>query len=339
MSTSPTRSIIYQPQSILMLLSRAWNLLRLNLKKVLLVLLPLTLLNTTLHFLISLLSSASFLTQATLPQLQTRLLILLGSFALIIPTAIAYMVSFCLLCRFFYLALLQEHPPSMKECLLHLKKNWLQLTGLILALGLLFLGMILVDIIVFYGGFLFIALTVGALVGSSLAVGNLTIKVMIGISILMIGFLSLGLLTCLISLQWFLFNFPIAAISTATREKPDFWKTISGSFTLIFKNFPRMIGFSVCGFLLSLSMLSVLLSPVILWMGIEQTRLGLHQTIPLYLQTAWNVWNSLSNCLMMPYYISALILMWYDCQVRSEGLDLQLWIEQLQPKASFPKPY
>ena len=85
-------------------------------------------------------------------------------------------------------------------------------------------------------------------------------------------------------------------------------------------------------------MLSVLLSPVILWMGIEQTRLGLHQTVPLYLQTAWNVWNSLANGLMMPYYISALILMWYDCQVRSEGLDLQLWLDQLQPKANLPKP-
>jgi hypothetical protein len=160
---------------------------------------------------------------------------------------------------------------------------------------------------------------------------------MIGVSILMIGALSLGLLTCLISLQWFLFNFPIAAIATADQEKPDFWKKVTGSFTLIFRNFPRLVGFSVCGLLLSVSILSVLLSPVVLWMGIEQTRLGLHQTIPLYLQTAWNVWNSLANCLIMPYYVSALILMWYDCQARSEGLDLQLWIERLHPPTGIAK--
>ncbi len=332
MNATPTRSVIYQPQSVLTLLSRAWNLLRLNLKTVLWVLLPLTLLNTALHFLISLLSSSAFLTQTTLPELQTRLLLLLGSFLLVIPTTAVYMISFSVLCRFFYLALLQEQPPSIKQCLLHLKQNWLQLTGLILLLGFLFLGMIVVNVIVFYVGFLFVALTVGALVGSSLAVGNLGIKVMIGVSILMIGALSLGLLTCLISLQWFLFNFPIAAIATAPSEKPDLWKKVTGSLSLIFRNFPRLVGFSVCGLLLSVSILSVLLSPVVLWMGIEQTRLGLHQTIPLYLQTAWNVWNSLANCLMMPYYISALILMWYDCQVRSEGLDIQLWIEQLRPQ-------
>ncbi|WP_303674961.1 hypothetical protein [Vampirovibrio chlorellavorus] len=329
---------IYQPQSVLTLLSRAWNLLRLNLKKVLWVLLPLTLLNTALHFLISLLSSSAFLTQSTLPELQTRLLLLLGSFLLVIPTTMVYMISFSLLCRFFYLALLQEQPPSLRECLLHLQKNWLPLTGLILLLGFLFLSLIVVNVIVFYAGFIFVAVTVGALVGSSLAVGNLGVKFMIGVSILMTGALALGILTCLISLQWFLLNFPIAAMATAPSEKPNLWKTVSGSITLIFRNFPRLVGFSVCGLLLSLSILSVLLSPVVLWMGLEQSRLGLHQTIPLYLQTVWNVWNSLVNCLMMPYYVSALILMWYDCQARSEGLDIQLWIEQRQPGAHRLKP-
>ncbi|WP_373530977.1 hypothetical protein [Vampirovibrio sp.] len=321
--------VIYPPQGILTLISRAWTLVRVNLKVVLLLMAVPAILNTLFHILLSLFSNQAFLTQVGVGELAIRLLLLAGTCVLIIPVFLAWLISYGMLCRFFYLSLLRNTTPSLKECFQHLRANALPLMGMTVLLGLMFLGLLVVTLVIFYLGMILVGFTMTALMASS---GGATSKLMMGIFALVVGFGAFVLLVSLGTVQWFLFNFPILSLLTNTEAPKKFWRHIGDSYQLLFKSVPRVLLFSIGFMLLSWSFMGVLMGPVSLWMGVEMSRTGLdnHHSVPLYVQSIWNIWSSLANCLIMPFHISALTLFWYDCQTRAEGLDLKRWLNKLQ---------
>jgi hypothetical protein len=331
MTTLPS-PIIYPPQGVLTLISRAWTLVRINLKVVLgLMALP-TLFNTLFHVLLSLFSNQSFLTQVGYAELGFRLLLLGGTFLLAIPIFLAWLVSYGMLGRFFYLSILRNTAPTVKECFQHLRENALSLVGMTFLLGLMVMGMLVVTFIIFYMGILLTGYIYFAVAALSASKGVTSSSVLMAIFALLVGFGALVLLVSLGTMQWFLFNVPILSLLTATGKPKGFWRHIGDSYQILFRLTPRVILFSVGFLLLSWIFMGVLMSPALIWIKVEMSRTGLasHHSVPLYVQSIWNIWSSLANCLIMPFYISAMTLFWYDCQTRSEGLDLKLWLEKLQ---------
>lgn len=339
MTANPS-TVIYQSQGILTIMSRAWTLARVNLKAILLIMLPPTLLNTALHILLSLLSSRSFLTTANATELGSSLLLLAGAGLLSIPTIVAWLISYCLMGRFFYLALLRREAPSIKECLQHLSCHWLALAGLTIVLGLLVLGLVVVTLVISYLGLILVGFVMAALVASVNKATPGFPALMMGIFALVVGFVALVLVVSLIALELFLFNFPIMSVLTVTDRRKKFSAHLSDSFQLLFKHFPRVLLFSVAALMLSWTFMGVMLGPASIWMAVEMARAGIgnQHTLPVYMQTIWNIWSSLANCLIMPFHVSALTLFWYDCQVRGEGLDLKLWLERLRIRKSGNAP-
>jgi hypothetical protein len=330
MTTLPS-PIIYPPQGILTLISRAWTLVRINLKVVLLLMAIPTLFNTLFHVLLSLFSNHSFLTPVGYAELGFRLLLLGGALLLVIPIFLAWLVSYGMLGRFFYLSILRSTAPTVKECFQHLRKNWLSLMGMTFLLGLMVMGMLVVTLIIFYLGMLLTGFTVTAL-SASQGFTSYGHGVLMVIFALVVGFGALVLLVSLGTMQWFLFNVPILSLLTTTGKRKGFWRHIGDSYQILFRLTPRVILFSIGFVLLSWIFMGVLMSPALIWIQVEMSRTGLasHHSVPLYVQSIWNIWSSLANCLITPFYISAITLFWYDCQTRSEGLDLKLWLEKLQ---------
>jgi hypothetical protein len=109
------------------------------------------------------------------------------------------------------------------------------------------------------------------------------------------------------------------------------------AFRLLLSNFPKLTLFGILFFLFSCLLSTILHSPIFLWVALELARLGVptQHTIPLHLQIGINLWGVLTSFILLPFYSSAITLMWYDCQVRKEGLDLRLWLYRLKQRRGF----
>lgn len=331
--SNATAPVIYQNQGILSILSRSWNLVRNNLKASLLMVAPPTVMNILFFIFLSMISSQAFLTEATPVHLGIRLLIAILAMLFSIPTLIVSTLCYFTMCRYFYCAIINPKPPAIQECALYLLKKWLPISGLVAGLGLLVTGLVVVNIIVFYLGILLVGAIMGAV---GLSVGNsdaLLPKLMMIAFVLVLGFVLLAGLIALGSLEVFLFSFPITSLVTEQSDsKKSVWQHLNQSYQLLFRNFPGAVLFSLGLLFFSWILLIVLMSPVYLWILVESTRISLsfQSTLPFYIQTILNLWSSLTNMLITPLIASAMALFWYDCQTRSKGLDLQLWLEKLQ---------
>lgn len=328
-------SIIYQTQGILSILSRSWNLVRANLKKVLLIVAPATLMNLIFHILLSLISSQPFLTNNNPANIGVSLLVLALTFLFSIPTLIVSLFSYFTLGRYFYFAITDPQPPSIKACVIYLAKNWLPLSGLVVLLGLIVTGLVVVNVVLLYLGLVLVASIVGILAASGATSGAFLPKLMMAAFVLVIGFASLAGLITLASLEGFLFSFPITSLITAKPEQRlSIWQHLSQSYQLLFRHFPAVVLFSLGLLFFSWTLLIVLMGPIYVWMAIESARIHSSIHLPLYIQTIHNIWASLTNMLIMPLLASAMALFWYDCQTRSRGLDLQLWLQKLKARKS-----
>jgi hypothetical protein len=330
-SAVPAPVIIYPAQSLMSLLSRAWNLLRTNLKSSLLLMMGPTILITAFHLLVSLLSSQTFLTPTSAAGLTFTLLIVLACILLALPCFFFWIFSCCALSRLYYSAIVSEAPITIRACWHYLQKIWLPLTLLIVALSVILFIFIIVNFLILYLGIL---LSVLVLTGLGLATGNfqhLGPGVTIIFFLLIWGFVVLAATISMISFQGFFFAFPLLAISTATNIKTTWWQHLSKSYKLLFENIHRIIPFAMILFFFSWILLGVLMSPAWIWSILELARLGINQQdhIPMHIQTVVNIWSSLANLLVLPFHISALTLFWYDCLVRKEGLDLKIWFNRI----------
>jgi hypothetical protein len=336
-------AVIYPAQGILTLISRAWNLLRTNLKSSIILMAMPTLLFTVLHLMISVLSSQTFLTPTSGATLALDILLAIGCAVLAFPCYFFWIFSCCAICRLHYSAITSDTPLSIRECWQYIRKIWMSLTLQIIILSIILGILIVISFIVFYLG---IILSVVAIAGLGLAATNfhnMLPGIMTLFFLLIWGFVVLAIIIALVSFQGLLFIFPLISVSTSNEPGLPWWHHMKHAYTLLFKNTLRVIPFTIVLFLFSWIIISVLMSPVWIWTVIELTRLGINQQhhIPLHIQTILNLWSSLANLLVIPFQISAMTLFWYDCLVRTEGLDLEIWFNRIlrsqgKPPEAFP---
>ena len=343
-SKNLSNQVIYPAQNILTLLSRAWNLFRNHFKVSILMVLPPLLLLTAVHLLTSLLSSHPFLTPTSFQALSFQLLAGVISVVLLVPYFFAWSFSCCALSRYYFSAIVSEKPLSMKACWQYIGKHWQAYLGLILGLGGMSIVLTALTLLVLGLGIFLSFLVLGGLSAVVPHVGNNFLPGLMVLMFLLIwGFTVLASVVSIITFQGFLFCFPLLAYSTAPQAPAALWPLIQKSFKLLFDQFPRLLLFALALSLLTMVMSTVIMSPVGFWMMVELARLGVNQQhfLPLHVQIIFNLWSSIVNLLIFPFHISAITLLWYDCLVRKEGLDLKLWLNQLisrQPEALQTNP-
>lgn len=332
MNVPSTTQVIYPAQSVLTLISRAWNLLRSHFKVSILIMLPPLLLLTAVHLLTSLLSSHPFLTPTSFKALTFQLLAAVISVIMLVPYLFVWSFSCCALSRYYFSVIVSETPLSIKDCWQYVGKNWLPYLGLTLGLGGVSIVLTVVNLVILgLGMFLSFMILGGLSVMVPHGGNNILPALMVFMFLLIWGFTILTTVVSMMTAQGFLFSFPLLAFSTAPQAPTALWPLIQKSFKLLVEQFPRLLIFTVALSLFSLVMITVLMSPAVFWMMVELTRLGVSQQhfLPLHVQIGFNLWSCLANLIMFPFHISAITLLWYDCLVRKEGLDLKLWFNQL----------
>lgn len=323
----------YPAQGYLTLIGRAWNLFRRNWKTGMLLMSGPVLFQTLLSILGSWLSSGTFLVSTTNNKLLGVAFIALLTIAGWFLYMFVWGFCACALSRFYYSAIIQETPSSLKACWAFIRQNVASLLALFfLALvGLVFMTL-LDGLLLFIGG-----LTSGFFIGALAVSGRLLLNptassVMMVVFLLLWGFAILGLLLSFISLQSFSLMGPFLTLVTApSAVRLSSWQAIQKSMRQVFSNIPRLIPFTLLLFFFTWVILLTLTSPVLLWAGLEFKRLGADQQhhIPLYISTAINVARGLVELVSAPFLVSAFTLFWYDLRVRKDGLDLRLWFNKL----------
>lgn len=322
---------IYPAQSIMLLISHAWNLLRVNLKSSVLVLLGPTVLFAALNILISLLSERTFLTPANPTDLTQSLLTGLLLLLLGIPCFFVWVLSCCALSRFYYSAIVQDEPLPIKACWQYVFRRWPSMLALVLALSASLGVLILLDFLILFIGLSLSFFIAGTLVASAVSLQQMAPQIMMLFFLLILGFIILSFTIGLISFQGFFFTLPLIAVSTAQNTNVPLGRSLKQAYRFLFKNLVRLTVFGLVLFFFSAAVTAVLMSPAWIWAVMEMARLGVSQQhhIPLHVQSVINIYSSLTSLLMLPFHISALTLLWYDCQVRQEGLDLKIWFNRI----------
>jgi len=329
---SQDNAVIYPAQSVMTLISRAWNLTRLDLKNSVLMMLPAVLMNVLVHTLFSALASNSALTPTSFQAMGFKLVLAIVGFVALLPNFYLFVFCSTALSRRYYSAIVGTHPLDSKSCWAYVLKHWLGLLGLSTALEVVSIVLGVINIVlVGLGVFLSAALT-GTLIAAMPHIGNaLMPNLMLLLFILVLGFAILALTLCILTFISYFFCFPLLAIATSPKSPEGWWSLVQNAFSLLFRNFPRLVMFSIALFLLSMTMIGVMMGPASIWMLVEMTRKGVNQYyhLPFYMQMVMNLWSSLTNLIFYPFWVSALTLLWYDCQVRKEGMDLRLWFNQI----------
>lgn len=326
----------YPPQSIPLLLSRAWNLCRLDPgASIRLMALP-VLLQTALSILSNLLSRGGSAVLFDMPASGVHLLLgaVLGLTLLAGWLLYGFVWGFCAcaLSRRYYSALVGTKPLSVRECLRFVRIRALPL-GLMMvtitaAIGLL---VVLDTIFLVFGGIVS-ALVMGLL--SSLmapASGQAPAALMAMVFLLLWGFGVVFVLLALVTFQGFACTFPVLAVATAPRIASSIGKAISHGLRHAFANFPRLIPFALALFALTGLILMTLMGPVIgliAW-GTAPYPPGQLPSLPFGAIVLLSLSRGAIELVVGPFVISALVLFWYDCRVRRDGLDLSLRLDAL----------
>lgn len=332
MSKVLASEVIYPAQSLMTLISRAWNLLRVNFKSSLLIMLGPILLLSVMNLLTGILSGGTFLTSASPVSLGLQGLVALLFLVLIIPCFFLWVFSSCALSRLYFSAIVSSQPLSVRSCWRYVAKHWRAFSAFSIVLGLILVILTVVNLIILYLGILLSVFLISGLTASAVHFSQNPLAGVILILFLLVwGFVVLMAVISLVTFQSFCFAFPLLALSTAPQDGDSWLRLIGRCYRLLFQHSPRLILFSLALFCFSFVMMSVLMVPVWTWAIMEFTRLGIsHQHhLPMYIQAVLNVWGSLVNLILFPFHISAVTFIWYDCQVRSEGLDLRLWLSHI----------
>lgn len=320
---------ILSAQRAITLVSQSWNLVRANLKDSIFTLFWPLLLFGAGTLLLSIPASLMFLTTSKTSILLITIFCVLAGIAVCLVGLVGWMLSWCVLIRLYYSAIVNEKPLSLKACWHHVLTNWQPLGLTVFVVMAFFTILLITNLLIF-----FVGIIVSGAAFSALAIiqHNGLLKAAMSIVFLLVwGFLVLGLLISMITLQSMISSFPFLAIATHPDPHPPWWPTIRQSFRLVLSNFPRLILFGVLFFLFAFVISMVLHAPIFIWTVVELMRLGVshQQALPFHLQVGMNLWNMLTQFIMTPLYTGALVLIWYDCQVRKEGLDLELWLQRI----------
>ncbi len=325
-------SPVYPAQSITTLISRAWNLLRCNLKASLLLMLAPTLVLMVSRLLFSIPASQTFLT----PTLGQQLAITLASSLLgLLVAIVSYFVwggCTCALIRLYYSAITQRQPLNLRECLQPILRYWPGITLTMTVLGLVLIIFMTIDFVILFFGLMMSTAAIPGLIAYVAAKQSLLLIAMIVLFFLLFGSVVLAVIISLTTVQSVCFFAPFITLATGPKPGTFSWKRCWNVIRLELANAPRLLLFTLAFFGFSLVLSITLNTPAILWHWFETTRLGVEQQymIPFHVQAVTNLWASFVGLFLMPFHTAALVLFWYDCQVRKEGLDLQLWLQNLR---------
>lgn len=323
-------TVVYPPQGVLTLISRAWNMLKVNLKSSLLIVLGPVVVMAVISVLLGIAASWPFLTPGSAEQ--QVLYILVAGFSMVLFVANYFVFGFCAaaLARLYYSAIVLNTPLAVHECWQATRQKAGAIFLLLLVLivpAFLFLAL---DLMVLMGGILVATLVVGVSGLSGLMSGHALSSIFHLLFLLLWGFLILGTAISLITVQGSFLFFPL--LSIATEEPPvSWWRSLKRASRLLATNASRLIPFAGGLFCFSLVVSVMLNLPPQVWAWFEKTRLGMADAdrVPLYINLVVNLWDSLIDLFLIPFYIGALTLFWYDCRARKEGLDLQIRLQNM----------
>jgi hypothetical protein len=246
--------------------------------------------------------------------------------------------GFCVfgLSRYYDAVLIREQPLTMRDCFQYTQAKLWPLLGLLIVMLVASLVLAVVDVLIlFFGGFVstLVMAQFPGWVAPFFAKGPAT--VMAVLFLILWGCLILGGVIALVTLQSFLFVFPTLAVATANDPAADFFKTLRYGVKRVFANFMRIPPFAMVLSILTGVMIFTALTPifgVVVW-EVQHPLPGHAPEFPLQGVIILNVARSLVELVSGPFMISALVLFWYDCRVRRDGLDLSLRLARLRQAA------
>jgi hypothetical protein len=326
---------IYGPTDVVILISRGWNLVKVNLKASLSLMLIPSVIFALNSVLAAIPASMPAATSATPTQLFTSLAVFMTSIALSLSGGLVFILLCSVLIRIYHATIVRGEPMPVREALQGLKRTWPGLLLLYIVNIALYLAFIVMDAVVFAGGGFFAVFLIGLTSTQSAQV----VKIGGVITALGIGCITLVLFASLISIQSMMLTFPLIAMSISNGQQMS--KAAISAVRLLFGNIPRTILFGFLIFLLVVVLSLSCGSPVYIWGALETQRMGSELppgVFPLHVQIVANLWSNLVNIFLVPLMLGAATLFWYDCKVRREGLDLRLRFNRLvngRPSAAF----
>lgn len=333
---------VLSSQGFLLLLSRAWNLCRLNWSvgfRFMVIPIFFQLLLTIGGSLFNHNMKTAF-GHGQVGGLMTILSSLLFGLLLIGGWLIYGVVwGFCVvgLSRYYDALLTREQPLTIKECLEYTKNKAFPLLALLIAIFIGSIVLVIVDILIlFFGGFVstLVMAQFPGWVAPFFAKGPASLMAVL--FLILWGCIILAGMIAFVTVQSFSFVFPTLAIATAHDPSASFLNTLTYGLKRVFANFLRIPPFAMALSMMSGVIIFTALTPifgVVVW-EVQHPLPGHMPEFPLQAMIILNVARSLVELVSGPFMISALVLFWYDCRVRRDGLDLSLRLARLQQAAS-----
>jgi hypothetical protein len=209
-----------------------------------------------------------------------------------------------------------------------------------IAVGVMLTLFTIIDFVILFFGLMMSTAAFTGFIAYAAAKQNLVLIAMIVLFLLLLGSVVLAIVITLTTVQSVCFFAPFLATATDSEPGSFNWKRIWHVARLELANTPRLLLFTLAFFGFSIILSATLNTPAILWNWFEMTRLGVEQQymIPFHVQLITNLWESFVGLFLMPFHTAVLVLFWYDCQVRKEGLDLQLWLQNLRIRRGVSAP-
>lgn len=250
-----------------------------------------------------------------------------------------------ILARQFFTCLIFEEPVSFKENLNFFKqgKVIIFIITQTLVSGALYLFFIFIDFLIISFGvvtaggmFAFLSGLLKKSLAGSFHLADSLLAAGGVIYLLAIGFLVLALLLMLIGAQLMVLMTPFIVMITS--EGNSFTKPYKEAFTLITSNFGKMLPYSMMLVVFNAVLFYTLLFPVF---GIGIPLLMLLQKmdpnlvtsgVAYHLKVVGNLISGFIGIISAPLMMASVTLFIYDCKVKTEAFDLQLWLARLALK-------
>lgn len=327
--------MLHQPttpqQDSCSLINAAWNLLKKNLKPSLVIAIVPVIGMIGLNIFITFLQSGNTLNG--LPSLSTmmfKFIVALVAMFWSIALSFLWAGSFVVLTRYYFFTVIQDTPLTISQCIQHVRQRWFSFCVYLVCSFLIAVIAFVIETALFFGlSFIltWVLITVQATLSQYM-------PSLISISFfVIIGFIALLSFIVLIAAQTMLYLFPLLSFATETGDKKSWSSYVKQSMALTFKNMFRITLFLTLLAIITLVINIVVSYPVWLWIGLEVTRLGVggvqHFLLPFHIHLTLSFLTSGIQLIQFPLQAAALTLFFYDCKVRREGLDIQIWLNRL----------
>lgn len=262
--------------------------------------------------------------------LQTLLIVisLLGVVLAALANGLASVLATVMMKRLFYITLTQETPARLIDGWHFIEKYWAKALGVMFCNIPLGIAYLLIDALVGVLGF-----GGGALLFGMLTIPNTAVRAGAIVAIILWGFLVVALLLGLIAVQMVSMSMPLLAL--VSQKATHVGQAYRVAFACLSRNFLKAALFGALIVIFTVVIGQVIQLPMNIWLIIEYQRIWVQEhasagTLPWYVAAITNLWASITTVLLIPFNTASLTLFWYDCQVNSQGLDLELWLDRLK---------